>query len=94
MARPLRIELAGALYYVTSRGGGREASYVGDEARLVWLEVEKSWARVARAAIGLSTRASTGTGSTFLPYSWLDWEARPDLFASNFASNVPVRCTM
>jgi hypothetical protein len=27
MARPLRIEFAGALYHLTSRGDGREAIY-------------------------------------------------------------------
>ena len=39
MARPLRIEFAGALYHVTSRGDGREAIYVQDQDRHVWLEV-------------------------------------------------------
>jgi hypothetical protein len=33
MARPLRIEFAGALYHVTSRGDGREAIYVQDQER-------------------------------------------------------------
>lgn len=33
MARPLRIEFAGALYHVTSRGDRREASYENDEDR-------------------------------------------------------------
>ena len=37
MARPLRLELAGALYYVTSRGDGREDIYLSDEDRLAWL---------------------------------------------------------
>ena len=39
MARPLRIEFAGALYHVTSRGDGQEAIYVPDQDRHVWLEV-------------------------------------------------------
>ena len=39
MARPLRIEFAGALYHVTSRGDGQEAIYTGDDDREVWLEV-------------------------------------------------------
>jgi len=39
MARPLRIEFAGALYHVTSRGDGREAIYLQDEDRQAWLEV-------------------------------------------------------
>lgn len=38
MARPLRLELAGALYHVTSRGDGREDIYLSDEDRLAWLE--------------------------------------------------------
>jgi REP element-mobilizing transposase RayT len=39
MARSLRIEFAGALYHVTSWGDGREAIYVQDQDREVWLEV-------------------------------------------------------
>ena len=30
MARPLRLEFAGALYHVTSRGDGREAIFLAD----------------------------------------------------------------
>ena len=39
MSRPLRLELAGGLYHVTSRGDRREDIYVGDADRLVWLEI-------------------------------------------------------
>jgi len=39
MARPLRLELAGGLYHVTSRGDGREDIYLDDSDREVWLEV-------------------------------------------------------
>ena len=39
MARPLRIEYAGALYHVTSRGDGREDIYLSDDDRALWLEV-------------------------------------------------------
>ena len=39
MARPLRLEFAGALYHVTSRGDGREDIYLDDEDREVWLQV-------------------------------------------------------
>lgn len=39
MARPLRIEYAGALYHVTSRGDRQEAVYLDDEDRVQWLEV-------------------------------------------------------
>ena len=38
MTRPLRIELAGALYHVTSRGDRRENIYDNDEDREKWLE--------------------------------------------------------
>ncbi|MEQ1917347.1 MAG: transposase [Gallionella sp.] len=39
MARPLRLELAGGLYHVTSRGDSREDIFIDDADRLVWLEV-------------------------------------------------------
>ena len=39
MSRPLRIELAGGLYHVTSRGDRREAIYGDDQDRTDWLAV-------------------------------------------------------
>jgi len=39
MARPLRIEYAGALYHVTSRSDRREDIYHDDKDRLTWLDV-------------------------------------------------------
>ena len=39
MARPLRIELAGGLYHVTSRGDRREAIYLDDGDRRGWLDL-------------------------------------------------------
>ncbi|MEJ2379989.1 MAG: transposase [Gammaproteobacteria bacterium] len=39
MARPLRMELAGGLYHVTSRGDRREDIYRDDDDRAFWLEV-------------------------------------------------------
>lgn len=39
MARPLRLELAGGLYHVTSRGDRREAIYDDDADREKWLEI-------------------------------------------------------
>lgn len=39
MARPLRIEYAGALYHVTSRGDRREDIYLDDNDRERWLAV-------------------------------------------------------
>lgn len=37
MTRPLRIELSGGLYHVTSRGDRREDIYLSDEDRIAWL---------------------------------------------------------
>jgi len=39
MARPIRIEYAGALYHVTTRGDRREDIYLDDQDRLDWLDV-------------------------------------------------------
>ncbi len=39
MARPLRIEFAGALYHITSRGDGREAIHLDDSDRASFLGV-------------------------------------------------------
>ncbi len=39
MARPLRIELAGGLYHVTSRGDRREDIYLTDEDRRAWINI-------------------------------------------------------
>jgi REP element-mobilizing transposase RayT len=39
VARPLRIEFAGALYHVTSRGDGQEEIYLDDNDRENYLEV-------------------------------------------------------
>ncbi len=39
MARPLRLEFAGALYHVTSRGDRREDIYRDDDDRRAWLSV-------------------------------------------------------
>ena len=39
MARPLRIELSGGIYHVTSRGDGREDIYLSETDRESWLEV-------------------------------------------------------
>jgi len=39
MARPLRIEFAGALYHVTARGDRREPIYDDDEDRHAYLDI-------------------------------------------------------
>jgi len=39
MARPLRLELAGGLYHITSRGDGGEDIYLDETDRLAWLDV-------------------------------------------------------
>jgi putative transposase len=39
MARPLRLELAGGVYHVTSRGDRREAIFLNDDDRRTWLKL-------------------------------------------------------
>ena len=39
MARPLRLEIPGAIYHVTSRGDRREPIYEDDVDRLEWLSI-------------------------------------------------------
>ena len=39
MSRSLRLELAGGLYHITSRGDRREDIYVDDADRSKWLEL-------------------------------------------------------
>jgi putative transposase len=39
MSRPLRLELAGGLYHVTSRGDRREDIYLDDDDRELWLAI-------------------------------------------------------
>ena len=39
MARPLRLELSGGIYHVTSRGNGRADIYLDDEDRTLWLKL-------------------------------------------------------
>ena len=39
MTSPLRLELPGGVYHVTSRGDGREDIYLSDVDRVTWLEV-------------------------------------------------------
>ena len=38
MSRPLRLELSGGLYHVTSRGDRREDIFVDDIDREAWLD--------------------------------------------------------
>jgi len=52
MARPLRIEYAGAIYHVTSRGDRREAIYLDDKDREMWLEIFGSvWSALTGVAM-------------------------------------------
>ncbi len=39
MARPLRIEFPGAIYHVTSRGNARQAIFIDDEDRGIFLDI-------------------------------------------------------
>ena len=39
MTRPLRIELSGGIYHVTSRGNRQDDIYFSDDDRKVWLNL-------------------------------------------------------
>ena len=58
MSRPLRIEFAGGLYHVTSRGDGREAIFLSEEDRRLFLGVlsqvvqDFNWALHAKRGMG------------------------------------------
>lgn len=52
MIRSLRLEFAGALYHVTSRGDRREGIYFDDTDRERWLEV------LGEACLGLTGRCT------------------------------------
>jgi putative transposase len=56
MARPLRIELPGALYHVTSRGDWREDIYRGDTDRQAFSAVLSTFAETQRAAVSAYRR--------------------------------------
>src|SRR5574340_1519954 len=45
MSRPLRIEFAGALYHVTTRGDGQEVIFLDDEDRQGFLDVLSEFVR-------------------------------------------------
>ena len=45
MARPIRIEYAGALYPVTSRGDRREDIDLDDEHRLIRFATDLEWVK-------------------------------------------------
>ena len=42
MSRPLRLELAGGLYHITSRGNRRESIYLDNKDRKDWGQVLQS----------------------------------------------------
>jgi hypothetical protein len=45
MARPLRLEFPGAVYHVTARGNARQAIYLDDEDRRLFLRLLEREAR-------------------------------------------------
>jgi len=59
MARPLRLELAGSLYHVTSRGDGREDICLSDADREDWLGV---FAQVCHGTFQYSLHDSESIG--------------------------------
>jgi len=51
MARPLRIEFAGAIYHVTARGNARQDIFLDDEDRLLFLRVLEKVAERSRLVV-------------------------------------------
>ena len=51
MARPLRLELPGAVYHVTSRGNARAAIYRDDD-RQAFLRIRERGGQVLRSSTG------------------------------------------
>ena len=51
MARPIRIEFAGALYHVTSRGDRREPIYEDDADRACFLKVPGQVAGISTGCV-------------------------------------------
>ena len=62
MARPLRIEYAGALYYVTSRGDRRENIYHEDDDRELWLEIFENRGKIEGSASLISNLFCANAG--------------------------------
>jgi hypothetical protein len=54
MSRPLRIQLAGGVYDVTSRGDGRDDIYLSDDDRDAWLVAGGFRAGLRALSLGLS----------------------------------------
>jgi hypothetical protein len=72
MARPLRIEFAGALYHLTSRGNEQRPIYRSDRDRMAFSSRRPSRSTVWMVAHGM------GTDAELLP-SRLIWTSEPNL---------------
>jgi hypothetical protein len=51
MTRPLRLEFAGALYHLIARGDRREAIFLDDEDRLLFIDLLRKTGTDRRRAI-------------------------------------------
>ena len=66
MARPLRVELSGGLYHVTSRGDRREDIYFSEADREAWLALfaqvcaRFNWIVTVQTPSGIAGRAGKG----------------------------------
>ena len=68
MARPLRMERAGAWYHVTARGTERRVIFADDRDRRRWMEL------VAEAVA-----VYTFYGISLAKYEWVSWPSRCEL---------------
>jgi len=69
MTRPLRIELAGGLYHVTSRGDRREDIYLDDPDRRAWLTILGEVCERVKGDASLYAPFVKGDASLYAPFA-------------------------
>ena len=93
MTRPVRIEFAGALYHVTSRGDRREAIYVGERSPPDWLATDGLLARFAtdrqEAVRCYVAFVSEGIGKASI---WRHLNRQIDLGDEAFVARMQAKC--
>lgn len=89
MARPLRIEFAGALYHVTSRGDGREAIYAGKNDREIRLELLGQVCERFNWAIQAYCKMSRVVGRAQTNHFDVLWDHHEDVLCAELTSATP-----
>ena len=73
MARPLRLELAGALYHITSRGDGRDDIFLSDDDRVAGSKRLPKSAGALTGSVTLIASKRSLEGATRIPGNILTW---------------------